>query len=90
MTELQDITEKLLKGKIKNTFDVTYERGLLNGKDSVIVQLRINEIVIAQAVADPNDIINHLMATIKTIKLEPTEDEVFTDLYNITNRTSHK
>lgn len=70
MTELKDITDKLVKGKVKNKFDVTYQRGLIHGEDKIIVELRINEITLAQAVADPQDIINHLQATIQTLSYE--------------------
>jgi hypothetical protein len=70
---LQDISSEL-QAKPKNEFQVKYLRGLVHGKDKVIVRLCLNGSILAQAVGDPEDIIQHLEATVQQIKY-PTYDQ---------------
>jgi hypothetical protein len=70
---LQDITSEL-QTKPKNEFQVKYLRGLIHGKDKVIIRLCLNDSILAQAVGDPDEIIEHLEATVQQIK-HPTYDQ---------------
>jgi hypothetical protein len=68
MNNLPDLTDKL-QGKVKNKVEIRYTRGLIKGEDKVLVELCINETLIAQSTVDPQDAIDHLSQTIKTISL---------------------
>jgi hypothetical protein len=61
----------VLKERPKTKFDITYQRGLINGEDKVIVELYLNGIILAQGFGDPADIIGHLEATLERIKNPP-------------------
>ena len=60
--------DNLVIPKPKHKFHITYDRGLVQGKDKVIVNLYFNDAILAQGFADPEDIIEHLQATLQEIQ----------------------
>ena len=60
--------DNLVIAKPKHKFHLEYARGLVQGKDKVIVNLYFNDAILAQGFADPGDIIEHLQATLQEIQ----------------------